>query len=70
MTCAAFARKIESALLNCSGVTFAVVDLSEQKATVHFNSLKSDLGDLKRAINTVGISVLESDVNTSEVTNE
>jgi cation transport ATPase len=70
MTCAACARKVESALLNCSGVTFAVVDLSKQKATVHFNSLKSDLIDLKRAINAVGYSVLESDANTTKVTNE
>ena len=70
MTCAACARKIESALLNCLGVTFAVVGLSEQKATVHLNPLKSDLDDLKRAINTVDYSVLESDANTTEVTNE
>ena len=70
MTCAACARKIESALLNSSGVTFTVVDLSEHKAMVHFNPLKSDLDDLKRAINAVGYSVLENDANTTKVTNE
>jgi cation transport ATPase len=70
MTCVACTRKIESALLNCSGVTFAVVDLSEQKATVHFNPHESNLDDLKRAINAAGYSVLESGARSTEVTYE
>lgn len=68
MTCAACARKIESALLNCSGVTFAVVELSERKVIVHFNPPEANPDDLKRAINAAGYSVLESGASCTKAT--
>lgn len=70
MTCVACARKIESALLNCSGVTFAVVNLSEHKATVHFNPQETNPDNLKNAIISVGYSVLESSESSTKVTYE
>jgi cation transport ATPase len=70
MTCASCARKIESALLNCSGVTFAAVNLSEQKATVHFNPDEANPDDLKTAINAIGYSVLESGSDRTNVIDE
>ena len=70
MTCAACVRKIESALLNCSGVTFAAVNLSEQIAAVHFNPHEANPDDLKRAINAAGYSVMESGASSTKVTYE
>lgn len=70
MTCTSCARKVESALLNCSGVTFAAVNLSEQEATIHFNPLESGPEDLKKAIIAVGYKVMETDANNPEVTRE
>ena len=70
MTCSACARKIESALLNCAGVTFAAVNLSEQKATVHFNPHKANSDDLKSAVTAVGYSILEKTSNSTNVIDE
>ena len=70
MTCASCARKIESALLNCTGVTFADVNLTEQKATVHFNPHEANPDDLKTAINAIGYSVLESGSDSKNVIDE
>ncbi len=70
MTCASCARKIESALLNCSGVTFAAVNLSEQKATVHFNPHEANPDDLKSAVTAVGYSVSEKTANSTNVIDE
>jgi cation transport ATPase len=70
MTCSACARKIESALLNCLGVTFAAVNLSEQKATVHFNPHEANLDDLKSAVTAVGYSVSEKTESSTNVKDE
>jgi cation transport ATPase len=70
MTCAACARKIESALLNFPGVTFAAVNLSEQKATVHFNPHETNPDNLNNAITAVGYSVSEKTANSTNVIDE
>jgi cation transport ATPase len=70
MTCMSFVHKVESVLSKYPGVTDAVVELSEQKATVHFNTLKPNLDDLKRAISANGYSILESDASSTEITHE
>jgi cation transport ATPase len=70
MTCSACARKIESALLNCSGVIFAAVNLSEHIATVHFNPHETNPDNLKNTITAVGYSVLERTANSTNVIDE
>jgi cation transport ATPase len=70
MICMSCVHKVESVLSKFPGVINAVVELSEQKATVHFNTLKPNLDDLKKAINADGYSVLESDASSTEITHE
>lgn len=59
MNCASCVQKIEKALLQTKGVTKAAVNLATERAKVEYLPSETSLGEIKRAIESSGYSVLE-----------
>lgn len=59
MSCPACARKIEEALLGCSGVIKADVDFGRREVSVVFNSIDVHPDELKAAVKTIGYNLLD-----------
>jgi Cu+-exporting ATPase len=57
--CASCVQKIEKAILQTKGVTKASVNLATERAKVEYLPTETNLGDIKRAIESTGYEVLE-----------
>jgi len=58
MQCQGCVRRIEGALMRLSGVTEALVDLAEHKASITFNSAKTNEHQFKAAIEAEGYRII------------
>lgn len=59
MHCASCVMKIEKKLKTTDGVTDAVVNIANEKATVTFDEAKSDEEKIKQAIRETGYDIYE-----------
>jgi Cu+-exporting ATPase len=64
--CASCVQKIEKALLETDGVTNAVVNLATEKAKVEYVPEQTNLSKIKKAIESTGYKVIETDTGKVE----
>jgi Cu+-exporting ATPase len=64
--CASCVQKIEKALLETGGVTNAVVNLATEKAKVEYVPEQTNLSEIKKAIESTGYKVIETDTGEVE----